>query len=564
MLRTARSLCTAPRPAKPLYITTPIFYVNAKPHLGHIYSMLLADTRVRWEQLRPGQNTYFLTGTDEHGLKIQAVAEKERIAPKTLVDRVSQNFRALAETFNVQPNRFIRTTDADHLQAVRHFWKAMEAKGFIYKSSHSGWYSVNDEAFYSKTQVEDIIDLQGNRKKVSVETGNEVFFHREENYFFRLSAFQSPLLLHLQANPDFVYPPQKATDLLRQLRDEKLEDLSISRPAPRLLWGIPVPGDLSQTIYVWFDALINYITAAGYPTFPKDRAVNIWPALTHIVGKDIFRFHCVYWPAFLMAVDLPLPEQVLVHSHWLSNGVKMSKSLGNVVDPMELAAYYGVDPARLYLMEQANIATDCRFSEEALYQRRALLLNKWANIGSRLQGGKFLLSRAAQKFALGRLANFAYLFREYGHSTHKDEVLKLVDTLVTSVNTLYADMDAEMSSFGQMYALQRWWDTVELGNALFTLAEPWKYAKAEDAINQRQRDALEDIMDFIVYATAEVGRTLSICISPFMPQLATKFLDQLGVASEKRNAELCTFGADSSYVNAPGGGKLMDKVAKRH
>lgn len=553
------------RSIKPLYITTPIFYVNAKPHLGHIYSMLLADTRIRWERLDPLKKTFFLTGTDEHGLKIQAVAEKEGIDPKLLVDRVSQNFKVLAETFNVVPDRFIRTTDADHVNAVQYFWKLMESKGLIYKSSHSGWYSVSDEAFYPETQVHEIVDEKtGKTKKVSIETNNEVFFHEEENYFFRLSRFREQLIEHLQNNPEFVYPRQKAEELLKLLQEDKLEDLSVSRPSSRLTWGIKVPNDPSQRIYVWFDALINYITAAGYPDLSGVPEDCIWPALTHIVGKDITRFHCVYWPAFLMAADLPLPKQVLVHSHWLSQGVKMSKSLGNVVDPMELAAHYGADPTRLYLMEQANIGTDCRFSEDALFQRRALLLNKWANIGSRIQGGKFLLSRAVEKKSQGVFDNFDAIFETHALS-NKDDVKELVQKLLKSVNALHSDMNTEMVRFGQMYALQRWWETVELGNALFTSAEPWVYAKRtlDEDLSPTERQAYEDIMDYVVYATAEVGRVLSICASPFMPLIALKFLDQLGVDEGNRGIDYCRFGADSMYGRNVIGGKLMEKVAKR-
>lgn len=527
--------------------------------------MLLADTRVRWEQLDPVKKTYFLTGTDEHGLKIQAVAEKENIPPKQLVDRVSQNFLALADTFNVRPDRFIRTTDEDHVNSVQHFWKLMKEKNLIYKSSHSGWYSISDEAFYPEGQVHEVLDPKtGKMKKVSIETNNEVFLHEEENYFFRLLSFKDRIIDHLNTHPDFIYPPQKATELLRQLSGENLEDLSISRPSSRLTWGIDVPNDPSHKIYVWFDALINYLTAAGYPNLPLDQEKCIWPALTHIVGKDITRFHCVYWPAFLMAAGLPLPKQVLVHSHWLSQGVKMSKSLGNVVDPVQLAAHYGADPTRLYLMEQANIGTDCKFSEDALFSRRALLLNKWANIGSRLQGGKFSIERALEKKRLGKFDNFDKILKEYGLG-NSTEVADLVKTLNRSVDTLYSDMNSDMARFGQMYALQRWWETVELGNALFTIAEPWNYGKE---IQNNEKDPLlrqiyEDIMDFIVYATAEVGRTLSICVSPFMPELALKFLNQLDVEKNKRNTSYCKFGSDSAYGKSVGQGKLMEKVKRR-
>lgn len=548
-----------------LYITTPIFYVNAKPHLGHIYSMLLADTRIRWEQLDPEKKTYFLTGTDEHGLKIQAVAEKEGVLPKELVDQVSQNFQNLAYAFNVRPDRFIRTTDPDHVKVVQLFWKLMEEKNLIYKSFHSGWYSVSDEAFYSEGQVHDIMDPKtGKKRKVSIESNSEVFFHDEENYFFKLSAFKDRLIGFLKSNPTFVYPPQKGSELLRLIEMEDLEDLSISRPSSRLSWGIDVPNDPSQKIYVWFDALINYLTAAGYPDLCHEESDCIWPALTHIVGKDIIRFHCVYWPAFLMAADLPLPKQVVVHSHWLSQGVKMSKSLGNVVDPMNLSQYYGADSTRLYLMEQANIAVDCRFSEDALYLSRAVLMNKWANICSRIQGGKFLLVRAVEKKRKGIFDNWEQLYEKHG-LTNKEETTKILEALIKSADSLYTDMSAEMTRFGQMHAIQRWWELVELGNNLFSSAEPWNYATraSEEYLSYELRNAYEDIMDFVVYATAEVGRILSICIQPIMPQLSQRFLDHLDVDVGRRSMHYCRFGADLEYGEYVNKEKLMIKLKKR-
>lgn len=542
---------------KPFYVTTPIFYVNARPHLGHLYSMLLADTRIRWEKLNPTQKTYFLTGTDEHGLKIQAVAEKEGIAPKKLVDRVSQNFVELASAFDIGYDRFMRTTDDDHIRAVKHFWNVAMEKNLLYKGAHRGWYSVSDEAFYPETQIHDVVDATtGKSKKVAIETNSEVVYHEEENYFFRLSEFQDRLIAYLEANPNFVVPARKHAEVLAELRLGPLGDLSVSRPSSRLKWGIDVPNDDSQKIYVWFDALINYITAAGYPEVAKNDMV--WPA-THVVGKDIMRFHCIYWPIFLMAGGLELPTQVIVHSHWLSEGVKMSKSLGNVVDPMELAEYYDAEPLRFYLMEQSNLATDCKFSESALHNHRSVVINKWANLILRIGGAKFSVEQSVEQNASGGYENL-----KWDHFT-ADE-LNLHEKLVTSVSSLYKDMDVHMAEFGHMRALQRWWETVEAANNFFQECQPWLYhTKIETALEQDAAD-LRLKKDYIVFLTAEAARVASTCLLPFMPHTAGAFLDRLAVLPEFRNGEFTSIGAVSYYggrTNSTKHTPLMRKVEAR-
>ncbi|SGZ49955.1 CIC11C00000000907 [Sungouiella intermedia] len=538
---------------KPFYVTTPIFYVNAKPHLGHLYSMLLADTRNRWELLKPGAKTFFLTGTDEHGLKIQTVAEKEGIEPKVLVDRVSQNFVELATKFNVRYDRFMRTTDEDHLRAVKHFWNVAMEKGLLYKGAHRGWYSVSDEAFYPETQIQDVLDPKtGKAKKVSIETNNEVVYHEEENYFFKLSVFQDKLIEFLEANPQFVIPSKKHSEVMAELRLEPLSDLSVSRPSSRLKWGIEVPNDDSQKIYVWFDALINYITAGGYPH--KSTEDMIWPA-THVVGKDIMRFHCIYWPIFLMACDLELPTQVIVHSHWLSEGVKMSKSLGNVVDPMNLADVYDVEPLRFYLMEQSNLGVDCKFSEGALQNHRSVVINKWANLISRIGGDKFNVAQSVQDFHQGKFAQFDH--------DYPVEEAEIRDKLVASVNSLHADMNAQMVDFGHMKALQRWWETVELANVFFQESQPWAYKKKIDAAGPNEAEVLALKRSYIIFLTAEASRIASTCLLPFMPNTAGAFLDRLGVGAEFRNSGCASVGAVQNYGEGTNSGKpkpLMRKL----
>lgn len=517
--------------------------------------MLLADTRNRWEKLKPEQKTYFLTGTDEHGLKIQNVAEKEGIEPKELVDRVSQNFVELAGKFDIKYDRFMRTTDADHIDAVKHFWQVAMDKGLLYKGSHQGWYSVSDEAFYPETQIHDIVDPKtGQTKKVSIETNNEVVYHEEENYFFKLSAFQDKLISFLEQNPLFVIPQKKQVEVLAELRLEPLSDLSVSRPSSRLKWGIEVPNDDSQKIYVWLDALINYITAAGYPTkAPEDL---VWPA-THVVGKDIMRFHCIYWPIFLMACGLELPTLVIVHSHWLSEGVKMSKSLGNVVDPMQLADVYDAEPLRFYLMEQSNLGVDCKFSEDALLNHRSVVINKWANLVSRIGGAKFDIEESVKDNKNGAFSNPELIEMSPEESTIRDK-------LVTSSNTLFAEMDANMIEFGHMRALQRWWETVELANNFFQECQPWLYKKQIDAAESEEvKQQLAIKRSYIIFLTSEAARIASTCLVPFMPNTANAFLDRLAVPTTARSSEFTIIGTVASYGEGANSSKhkpLMRKV----
>lgn len=527
--------------------------------------MLLADTKVKWEQLSPDKETYFLTGTDEHGLKIQAAAENKGVEPKRFVDSVSQNFKHLVAHYDVQPQRFIRTTDADHIDAVVHFWNHMMARGLIYKGSHSGWYSVSDEAFYPESQIKEIVDpVTQAAKKVSIETNNEVVFHEEENYFFRLAQFQADLVAHLEQNPQFVQPAIKQREVLEILKKDTLEDLSVSRPSSRLKWGITVPNDASQKVYVWFDALINYLTAAGYPALDG----GIWPADCHIVGKDIMRFHCIYWPIFLMAAGLPLPKQVVVHSHWLSEGVKMSKSLGNVVDPIELANHYGKDSARFFLMANANLVQDCKFTELAMHQTHSMLINKYANTCARIgQGTKFDISEAVGRFHKGAFEHCEELILENALGHSPQQFVTLWRDLVSSINSLHADMDSEMALYGQQRAIQRWWETIEKGNIFYQFCEPWRYlTMAQDAaLSAEERRAYETIKSLIVFTFAEMGRVSSICISPFMPTLALGFLDRWGVSENHRDASFCKYGGEHSYGNATFAAKekLMQKVKPR-
>lgn len=546
--------------SKPFYCTTPIFYVNASPHLGHLYSMLLADTRVRWEKLKKGQKSYFLTGTDEHGLKIQGVAEKQNVEPKALVDSVSQNFKHMARKMKIDYLRFIRTTDDDHVEAVKHFWNVMMQKGLIYKGIHDGWYSVSDEAFYTEAQIEEVSDGSGGARRVSKETGSEVVYQEEENYFFRLSAFQDRLIQYIEENPTLIQPQHKMKQVLEELKSEPLKDLSVSRHTSRLQWGIEVPNDPTQKVYVWFDALLNYLTAAGYPHRDLKAPYNIWPAC-HVLGKDIMRFHCIYWPIFLMAAEIDLPKMIFVHSHWLCDGKKMSKSIGNVVDPYLMADYYGVDPLRFFLMEQSNINTDSNFSEDALFNHRGMLLNKFANLTSRVCAPKFEIAEGLRQANTGVFNDIdSLLLADTVTSTDKKRTIELRNELVVAIDSLKEEMDAPLQQFDHMKALKLWWNVVELINGFFQATEPWAYNKFAEAEKERA------IRNYLVYVATEGIRVTTLCIQPYMPDLSAAILDRLAVSKDKRALDYAKLGGDPDYgkgSNRQHKDKLMQKIEPR-
>ncbi|CAH2353919.1 methionine--tRNA ligase, mitochondrial [[Candida] railenensis] len=533
---------------KPFYTTTPIFYVNANPHLGHLYSSLLCDTRNRWEKLKPGAKTFFTTGTDEHGLKIQAVAEAQGIHPKELTDRVSENFKKLATDLNIEYDRFIRTTDPDHVSAVQYYWNTMQEKGLLYQGLHSGWYSISDETFYPESQIE-----EHDGKMISKETRNVVVFQEETNYFFRLSNFQEQLIEYLESNSDFIIPHSRYLSLLNELKENKLEDLSVSRPSSRLTWGIEVPNDETQKVYVWFDALINYITSCGYPSdafFSGATAdgANPWPG-THVIGKDIIRFHCIYWPIFLMAANIAVPKQVVVHSHWLSDGFKMSKSLGNVVDPQSTADYYGKDPLRFFLMEYSNLENDCNYREEQFHFTREKLIGKYANLITRCGGNAFNIVESLKDYESGEYKNIDGLLDSRALNSEVPEIKQIRDNLVLLTNSLFETMDKKMEQFDQQRAISEWWNIVESANQLFQLGQPWLYAKElkNEQISPERKKAYTTLRNYYTFIAAEVSRVSSILISPIIPELSNQILDRLNVDKSRRNAAFCKIGSDLTY-----------------
>ncbi|ODQ80816.1 hypothetical protein BABINDRAFT_161020 [Babjeviella inositovora NRRL Y-12698] len=532
---------------KPFYITTPIFYVNAAPHLGHLYLMLLCDVRNRWEVLarRP---SFFMTGTDEHGLKVQLAAKAKGFeATKPFVDQVLGNFKTLADLTDIKYDRFIRTTDADHLRTVAKFWGICQTNGYIYQAEHSGWYSISDETFYPETQIVDVVE-NGVAKKVSKETGSEVTFESEFNYFFRLSHFQERLIRHMEENQDFIQPHKRHMEILRELKAKPLEDLSISRSSSRLQWAIDVPNDPSQKVYVWFDALTNYLTSCGFANPDWSADASAWGNTTHLIGKDIVRFHSIYWPALLMACEVPLPKQLIVHSHWLCDGRKMSKSVGNVVDPIAMAQYYDSDALRWFLCENSSLENDCDFSEERLHVTRDLLIGKFANLISRCCSKSFNVERALKSYAAGELTTPASLEK---FTQLSPEAAKLYHELVAEFPVLLEQMEADMTGFRTNDALDRVWNVLNKANLFITHAAPWHYKKqavVEDA-------EVRKVQDLIIFMGVDVARNVAILTKPFIPNLANKLLDRIGVAPDNRDLYAFGLGKDVSYgkgVNGAG------------
>ena len=366
---------TAPEKT-PFYITTAITYPNGVPHIGHAYEYIATDAMARFKRL-DGYDVMFLTGTDEHGMKIAQTAEKEGITPKELVDRNAEVYKAAHAALGITYDRFIRTTDADHYAASQAIWKKMEANGDIYLSKYEGWYSVRDEAFY----VEDDTVVKDDGVRYSKETDTEVTWTAEESYFFRLSAYQDRLLALYEAQPEFGAPQSRFNEVISFVK-RGLEDLSISRTT--FDWGVPVPGNDKHVMYVWVDALTNYLTGVGYPDVESESFRKFWPADVHVIGKDISRFHAIYWPAFLMSAGLELPKRVMIHGFLHNNGVKMSKSLGNVVAPADFVAQYGLDQVRFFFLREVPFGADGSYNHEAIVGRmNSDLANNFGNLAQR-------------------------------------------------------------------------------------------------------------------------------------------------------------------------------------
>ncbi|KAI7785483.1 methionyl-trna synthetase [Diaporthe eres] len=527
--------------SKPYYVTTPIFYVNASPHIGHMYTMILADVLKRWHKLK-GRQSLLLTGTDEHGMKVQQAAENHDTPPKEWCDIQAEKFKQLAAKTNLANDFFIRTTDEDHKESVRHFWFLLKEKGLIYESKHEGWYCVSDETFYPESMLDRKVDpLTGDVSLASIESGNSVEWTEEKNYHFRMSALKDQLLDFYQRNPDFIVPRSRMREVVHWVQNN-LEDLSISRPSSRLNWGIRVPGDDTQTIYVWVDALINYLTKAGFPNWTPGRETDGgWPADVHVIGKDIVRFHGVYWPALLLAVGISPPKKLLSHAHWTMNGRKMSKSLGNVVNPYYAIDRWGVDTMRLFMMLDGGIENDANYDNKIIVQRyKKVLAGTFGNLLSRVTRSKAWNVRESVQAA-------PMLTASLHHSRLDEMTAALFEAQKAKIDALYGEMDKFMENPDPRRALMVLTEVAFEANRFISEMAPWAMSRGLAEKSPEEQLRLNALKSQTIYIMAETLRNTGILLQPYMPEKAQHLLDVLGVPEENRSFEYCGFGKDSDY-----------------
>lgn len=501
---------------KKFYITTPIYYVNDRPHLGHTYTSVACDILARFKRL-DGYDVKFLTGTDEHGLKIKQAAEKAGVAPQPFTDEVSQHFRDLLPVMNISNDDFIRTTEQRHKTACQALWNKLVEKGEIYLATYGGWYAVRDEMFYTEDEIKEV-----DGKKIAIASGAPVEWMEEESYYFKLSAWQDKLLAFYDKNPDFVLPETRFNEVKSFVKGG-LKDLSISRTT--FDWGVPVPNAPKHIMYVWIDALTNYLTAVGYPNQDDPQFKSYWPNVMHMVGKDILRFHAVYWPAFLMAADLPPPKRVFAHGWWTIEGEKMSKSLGNAISPYDLVERYGVDAARFFLMREVPFGSDGDFSHTQATQR----------INSDLANG---LGNLAQRTLSIIFKNNDAKIPQPGALTAEDEAL-LKSARQTMLDQTRKEMDVQRFH----KALETIWSVVTAANVYIDAQAPWTVRKTDPAR-----------ADTILYVLTDVIRCIALAAQPFMPESTKKLLDQLNVPADKRGFDqIATPIAPGTQIPQPAG-----------
>jgi methionyl-tRNA synthetase len=480
---------------QPYLITTAIPYGNGAPHIGHAYERIATDVMARFQRL-DGRDVLFVTGMDEHGQKMQQTAARENLTPQGLADRTAAQFEAMGDMLNARADDIVRTTSDRHKAAVTAIWKRMEDKGDIYLSKYAGWYSVRDEAYYDEDETE---EREGRR--FSTKTGTLVEWVEEESYFFRLSAYEKPLLDYYAKNPDFIVPEQYRNETLSFVK-RGLKDFSISRTT--FDWGIPVPGAPKHVMYVWVDALTNYITATGFPDLSGPKS-HYWPASAHVIGKDITRFHAIYWPAFLMSADLPLPKQIVVHGFFFNRGEKMSKSTGNVISHVDLVEKYGLDSVRYYMMREVPYGSDGSFTDETIIARMNAELSN--DLGNLAQRSLSMVNKNCNAVvpAKGEL------------SIADAEMLAAADALLTECRKQHAD-------YAISKAMDAIWRVVADANRYFAGQEPWALKKTDPTR-----------METVLWTTAEVLRMVGILIQPYVPASAAKLLDLLAVPETKRN-----------------------------
>ena len=468
---------------KNYYITTPIYYPSAKPHMGHAYSSIIADFFARFKKI-DGFNVYFLTGTDEHGLKIQRSAEKLNKDPKSFCDEISKTFEDLTKTLNLSNTDFIRTTEDRHKVSVQNLWNILEKNKQIFLSKYSGWYSVSDEAFYNEDEVEEKDGL-----KVAKSSGSAVEWVEEESFFFKLSEWEKPLLDFYEKNKNFILPESRRNEVISFVKSG-LKDLSVSRKT--FSWGVKVPSDENHVVYVWLDALTNYLSSLKYPDENNELYKSFWPADLHIIGKDILRFHAIYWPAFLLAAKIEPPKRVYGHGWILSGDEKMSKSKGNILDPLEIINVYGLDPLRYYLLKEVSFGNDGNISEEKLENCiNSDLANNFGNLCQRV------LSFAEK--------NCSSLIPDHKFNDEDLEILKPLNNL-DKIRSFIDNQD--INQYMNFIV-----DRLFAANKYFNDQEPWK--KKDDRLR----------LNTIVYTALELIRKITILLYPVMPETSLKVLN---------------------------------------
>ncbi|KAK2498515.1 hypothetical protein MC885_019907 [Smutsia gigantea] len=502
------------------YFTTPIFYVNAAPHIGHLYSALLADALCRYRRLRvpSGAATRFSTGTDEHGLKIQQAAAAAGLAPTELCNRVSAQFQQLFREAGISSTDFIRTTEVRHQIAVQHFWEALKARGLLFKGLYEGWYCASEECFLPEAKVAWQPGPSGDSCPVSLESGHPVSWTKEENYIFRLSQFREPLRRWLRDDPQAITPEPFQRAVLQWL-EEELPDLSVSRKSSHLHWGIPVPGDDSQTIYVWLDALVNYLTVIGYP---DTEFKSWWPTTCHIIGKDILKFHAIYWPALLLGAGISPPHRIYVHSHWTVCGQKMSKSLGNVVDPRICLERYTVDGFRYFLLRQGVPNWDCDYYDEKVVKLLdSELADALGGLLNRCTANRINPSGTYPAFCTACFPSEPGLVGPSVRAQTEDYAL------VRAVAILPKQVADHYDNFQIYKALEAVSSCVRQTNSFVQRHAPWKL-NWESPV-----DALW--LGTVLHVALECLRVFGTLLQPVTPSLADKLLSRLGVSARERS-----------------------------
>ena len=486
--------------SKPFTITTAISYPNGRPHIGHAYEVIATDAIARFQRMM-GRDVFFQTGTDEHGLKMAQTARARGIEPRALADEMAGYFKVMNGALNISHDRFIRTSEPDHHRASQAIWRAMEANGDLYLGRYEGWYSVRDEAFYDEKEL---IEGEGGAKLSPQNTPVE--WTVEESWFFRLSAYQDKLLALYESQPDFIQPESRRNEIMRFV-EGGLSDLSISRTS--FDWGVRVPDADGHVMYVWVDALTNYLTGCGYPD-DAERMARYWAEggdITHVIGKDIVRFHAVYWPAFLMSAKLPLPKQIFGHGFLLNRGEKMSKSLGNVADPMELADRFGVDQLRYFLLSEVTFGNDGSYSAEAIIARsNSDLANSFGNLAQRT------LSFIAKNLD-GRLPEPA--------------AMEVDNALLSGIADACRIFQDAMNDLAPSVAIEAWMRAVFACNAYIDAQAPWALRKTDPAR-----------MEAVLATLYEAIASLAVMIQPVIPASAAALLDQMGIDADARGYEL--------------------------